>query len=595
MDFKTIVFIIASVFICFLLLKEWKRNDKSRLYARLIASIAAVIALVLLILPLKYSVNHQYANQQIILLTAGFNKDSIPKGKKLFTGDSSVIKENPTLKLDFIPDLTYHLVNHKEIKQIEVYGYGLKSSELTKLKGYLFKFHPASYPYGFQSVSWSPQIAASQVFKVQGTFQNNDNKQIKLFLSGLGTALDSVSVAPKSTITFSFSTTPKQNGYSVYQLLALDGEDTLSREEIPFEVIVKSPIKVLLLASAPDFEFKFLKNWLYDSQYPVVLRTRISKDKFGLDFLNYKALSVDKVNQQLLQQFDLLIADDAELAVLSDVEKSALEEQIAQGMGLIIRINENKLSSIFSNKFSMANASAEADKSDVLKLQNIAKLLHPISVNQSLYFNQNTGNQPLVANRGGKILVNSILYGTGKIVSSTISTTHQWVLMGFGDDYSAYWSEIIGKSANKSNPQIRYQTEPNFPTPNSLTHIRVEINTDEELNQLEVDNLELSPKQNKYLPYLWEATFFPIHKGWKKVKINNQVLSSFYVYETDCWLSVKNVETIKANLQYAKNQSLNPTELLTKSEKEEKEISKWWFFFLFLMSAGYLWAEARLN
>jgi len=595
MEFKTIVLIIAAIFICFLLFKEWKRADKSRLYVRLAASLFAVIALVLLIVPFKYSVNRQNNTHQLLLLTAGISEDSIPKSVKLFTADSSVIKENPSLKVNYIADLSYFLAQHPEIQQLDIYGYGLNPTELTKLKSYSLNYHPASTPSGFQSASWNHQIAATQTLRVQGTYQNTEDEPIKLFLTGLGTSLDSVIVAPKSEVEFSLSNTPKQNGYSVYNLLALSGKDTLSSEEIPFEVTPKPPFKLLMLSSAPDFEFKFLKNWLYDHQYPVVFRSRISKDKFGLDFLNYKTIAVNNINQQLLQQFDLLIADDAELAILSGDEKSALDKQIALGMGLIIRINDNKPISAFSKRFSYATTLAAKDKSYGLKLEHQEQILQPLSINQALYFNIKNENQPLVADQDGKFLVNSLLFGAGKMVVSTIPATYDWVLGGFKNDYSRYWSKIISKAAKKSDQQIQYEIEPKFPTVSLPAQITVEQANGEKSNPIQIDSASLAPQQNKYLPYLWNATFWPQQKGWKTLKINDQFSSSFYVYGADDWKSVRNNAAIQANLQFAKNQLQKPKELLSKSEKQEMEISKWWFFFLFLLSAGYLWAESNVG
>ena len=594
MDFKIIVIIISFVFICFLLFNEWKRKDKSRLFVRLLASLSAVGAFILLILPLKYSVNRQSSTHQLHLLTAGFNKDSIPKSLKLFTADNSVMKENPSLKVTLIPDLSYFLGIHPEIQQIDGYGFGLNSSELAKLKSYSYRFHPANYPSGFQSVSWNPQIAATQTLKVQGIYQNPENQAIKLILSGLGTPLDSVLIAPKSAASFSLFNAPKQNAYSVYNLLALSGKDTLSVEEIPFEVLAKSPVKVLLLASAPDFEFKFLKNWLYDHQYPVVFRSRISKDKFAIDFLNHKTINVNKINQQLLQQFDLLLADDAELALLNGNEKSALEKQIEQGMGLIIRMNENKLLSTFSKRFSISTGLATKDKPAALKLAHEEKMLQPLSINQEIYFNLKNGNQPIVENQDGKFLVNSILFGAGKMVATAIPTTYNWVLNDFGNDYSRYWSEIMSKAAKKADQQIQYEITPNFPTPLFPSEIAVTLNTGEKLNHLQINSTLLSPQQNKYLPYLWNVLFWPQQKGWKTMKINDQFLSSFYVYDENGWKSVRNINRIKVNLQFSKNQFHKPLEISNKSAKEEIEISKWWFFFLFLISAGYLWFEARI-
>jgi hypothetical protein len=43
-----------------------------------------------------------------------------------------------------------------------------------------------------------------------------------------------------------------------------------------------------MLSASPDFESKFLKNWLSENGYAVALRSAISKDKFNSEYINIK-------------------------------------------------------------------------------------------------------------------------------------------------------------------------------------------------------------------------------------------------------------------------------------------------------------------
>ena len=593
MNVHYIIILSALIFLTFLLFKEWKRENSSRLWMRMIGSVIAVISLVLLLVPVKYEVEKKDSINELVILTEGVNLDSLPKNKKIYTVDSSLLQKKLSVKPTHIPDLAYYLAKHPQVKQVNIYGNGLASADLASIKKLQFTFHPSGFSSGIPSIYWDRKIISTHKLHVQGTYLNNLSNPVKLVLVGLGSNLDSAVIKNKESISFSLVHMPKLIGKAVYQLIAISGKDTLSQEEIPFEVIEKPPIKLLILAKSPDFEYKFLKNWLYQNQYPVVFRSRISKDKFSLDYLNTKSIKIDKVNQSLLQQFDLLIADDAELALLTANEKLALEKQIEQGLGLLIRINENEPISVFSKKFVYSAPSTIRNKSYRLKLME--NLLSPLEIDQPLYFNLKSGNQPVVFTSDDKIMVNNMMYGSGKIMVSTIPATYHWFLNGLKMDYANFWTELINKSAKKSNNQLQYQIEPAFPLINQQTNLHIENPESGKPISVKVESLVLAPLQNKYMPFVWKSTFWPNKKGWHSLKVNQQSATSFYVFGEQSWSSIRDANKIKANLNWAKDQLQKPTELLEKSEKEKREVSKWWFLFLFLMSAGYLWAEGRMN
>jgi hypothetical protein len=102
-------------------------------------------------------------------------------------------------------------------------------------------------------------LTAGDRFKVQGTFNNTLSNDVKLVLKGLNTNLDSI-VVPKNTFNeFELTTIPKHLDRSVYYVVALNGKDKLETGDIPLEVIQPKKLRVLMLASSPDFELKFLK------------------------------------------------------------------------------------------------------------------------------------------------------------------------------------------------------------------------------------------------------------------------------------------------------------------------------------------------
>ena len=137
MEFNYSVILICLAFSVFLIVKEIRRNDKSRLGWRLVASIFMVTSFALLIIPITYSIKKVAPANELNLLTEGTLLDS-----------NSYPKQSIHLA-----DLNYHLKLHPEIKKINVYGYGFSDHELKLMKGYQLSFHPSTIPSGFISAN----------------------------------------------------------------------------------------------------------------------------------------------------------------------------------------------------------------------------------------------------------------------------------------------------------------------------------------------------------------------------------------------------------------------------------------------------------
>ncbi len=303
MEFKYGIILACFALAVFLVVKEMKRNDKSRLVWRLFASTLMSVSFALLIIPITYSIEKEEAVGELNFFTE---------------------------KTNHFTDLNYHLKSHPEIKKINVYGFGFSDEELTALRAYHLSFHPLAVPSGILSISWPRKIKASAQLTVQGIYNNSTSKQVKLKLFGLGATLDSVLIKPNTKLNFSLSNQPKQIGKAVFKITAMQDKDTLSVDPLPFEVESKQPISILILASFPDFEYKFLKNWLFENQFLVALRSQISKNKYSTEFLNRAAVNLNQINQAFLKNIDLVISDESQLS-------PEIYSAVNNGMGLIIR------------------------------------------------------------------------------------------------------------------------------------------------------------------------------------------------------------------------------------------------------------------
>ncbi|WP_316772054.1 hypothetical protein [Pedobacter frigiditerrae] len=590
MEFNYIIFLVCVALAGFLIFKEFKRSDKSRLIWRWIASVLMVAFFALLIIPINYSVKKQEAAGVLNLLTEGVALDTITSIRDTkYDLDSTLFAIRKNQKINHIADLAYYLKEHINVKKINIYGYGLSANELKILKDKEVSFHPANLPSGIISASWRNKLKATENFKVQGVYHNAGKETVKLKLYGMGASLDSVNIKPNAEFNFSLANTPKQIGKAVFTLIALQGNDTLSVEPVPFEVKGKQAINVLILASFPDFEYKFLKKWLYENQYAVALRSQISKNKYSTDFLNMKAVNVNQLNQALLKNMDLVVIDEDELAAIPTTDRSSIYNAVDNGMGLIVRVTNPKPQANVQN-FNQYEVLSAIEKPLSLRSSDQLKF-SDLSFKQTLFLKSGVNNQPLITDETGKIVVDSRLSGMGKVLTSTFSSTYQWQLAGKQSDYSNFWSLLFAKSLRKRIENQSFALVPQFPSVDEKTKLMLSL-ADDKIPAISIDSIKISPRQNMEVPSEWDGFYWPKNFGWQRLSINQKAENIYFYKKTD-WKNAKNFIKLANTRDFVVNQSSQITIDDRIEYLAEETVSKWWFFMGFLLTISFLWYEQR--
>lgn len=591
MEFKYIAVCICLILGGFLLLKEWRRTNKSRLVWRLLASSIATLCFALFLFPISYQVAGPERPHELNLLSTGVSKDTVKNIKgRLFTTDALLRQSMRIPKQGLIADLPYFLKSQPDINHLNIYGYGLAADELTALKGYQLSFHPAASPNGLISASWNSRLKSSETLSVQGIYHQEGVLPVKLLLQGLGTNLDSLLIKTTGENEFSLKGKPKQAGKAVYHLIALQGKDTLSKEPVPIEVQPAVPLKILLLAAHPDFEYKFLKNWLFEKQYPVIFRSRISKDKYSTDFLNTEKTNVNRVNAALLNKIDLLILDEEEMEALSGAEIASIRTAVGSGLGLLLRITGMKATSAMSRGFGRYESPDLKNKA--LTIQLPERVFSPLPFEQAIFLKTAEDDQPLLTEKSGKVLANSKINGAGKLTATVVPATYHWLLNGRTEDYSDFWSMLLTRTARKAEETERWSITPASPWLRQKVDITVDQDLQHKAPAVILNGNRLSALQNIELPFQWQLSTWATEPGWNLVNLNGKTVS-FYVYNEEDWQQRRNVARLKATTAFVKAQkSINkPVETNVLSKKQ---LSLWWIFFPFLLAVTFLWYETKM-
>lgn len=593
------VIVVSVLLLAFLLWKELARKNKLHLVWRLLASVLAVASLVCLAVPPFYHGKRSIdPMQDILLLTKGFSKDSLEKYQGfstqktlIYTADASIFQTSKSPKVHFLTDLDLSGNATLKNKTLHILGFGLEENELKELQNYPVSFSAAELPSGIQKINWTRELKAGESFRVQGNFLNQNDEEIKLILKGLNTGLDSLKIGGKRSMPFSFQTVPKQSGQAVFRLVALSGKDTVENEALPFTIDPQQTLKVLMLSASPDFESRFLKNWLAENAYEVASRSTISKNKTTTDFANMGKLPLEKITPFLLQKFDVLITDATGFGNLSKAEVSAILAQTSKkGMGLIVRADSMDHASFIGKNFALYQPDHPQKELD-LKLNGAEGTRLSIQTDRPLFIKNQPNSQALVQDEAAQVLVSSKLYGSGKLVLSTLNNTFSWQLLGKQKAYRAFWSELLSKAAQKTSKKENVFTE-NYAGKNSMAKVYLE--TADRNAALKVNGERLPLEQNPAIPFLQEAVFWPNRSGWFPVLTQNNTTNWVYIFENTDWRTLKASKKIKQTQQYARQFQTKQQN----SQDQQKEavvfVPPFWFYLLFLLSCTFLWIETKM-
>lgn len=579
--------LLMAVFVAW---REYKRANKAHLLWRMIAAVVATINLACVVLPLSYSTTvSSSTGAGKILLTEGFNTDSLSKNDSIFTLDKAVHQQYPKAKL--LDDVRSLFADSAHITSVYIYGYGLNADELKVLSAKPVIFHPSAVPDGFTSVNWTDQLKAGQIFRVQGTYKNTSTKPFDLILKGLNTTLDSVRIPAGSQPTFTLKTTPKNAGRAVYSLIALNEKDTLAQESLPVAIDKTQPLKVLILSSSPDFETKFLKDWLGANGYGVASRSAITKGKTGQEFINTEQTDLSHINAALLNKFDVVLGDLSSFKNLSVAENSALHEQVSQkGLGLIVRTDSSdKKATWIQDGFTLNYQAGKQAALSALTIQGVGKTaklnIDPINIAPQ------NNVQTLVSDEHGHTLSGITINGAGKVLFTTINNTYNWMLAGNKSDYTALWSLLIDKAARRVPIMESWSVAPGLAGVNARMQLLSESGNIG--GAAKVNGLVAYPAQDAGMLFRQNFTYWPANYGWQQVIGRNGATFWWYVWKENEWKTMTAANKTMLTAKYAKT---NPTEIfVTKQirQKTDAAVPKIYFYVLFLMAASFLWAESK--
>jgi len=597
-----------------LLLAAARRADRRRRPARLLAAALAPLALWLTAYPPTRAV--RAAGGVALVLTPGYSPDTLralrqrlgPGTPTWAYGVAAPAGARPLGSLLALAE------QRPALRQVHLLGAGVAAAALPALGEVPVVAHVGRPFAGITAADWSRQLTLGQRFWVEGQVSAasvGGPTWLSLWADGAGR--DSVRL-PAGDGPFRLRYRPRAAGLACYELRWRRPAAGLpaAREPLPVEIGEAARPPVLLLAAAPGFELKFLKNSLAATGRTVAARTRLSRGLAATELLNQPAPapSLDRLSPALLARYAVVVADADALSTLPAAEAAALRDALSQGrLGLLVladaatsRLTLLPGRAAFGVRARVGAAATEAQPLRWADAPALVKARLPAELRPA------PDLRPLLSGPGGALLAASRRVGLGTVVVSVVPETFPWALGGQTLAYNSLWNTLLtaAQPPPPAGPSWQLRTAwPRVGQPLSLRlagglagpeqpTVRGPLSGSGSPGVPNVP-VRLALAQDPRLPEWRSAPYWPTAPGWHEVRGPGSVAARpFFVFDSAAWAGPEQADHQRALAARAARLRPNAAARPDAPETVRQPWPAGWFFGLFVLAAGFLWLEEKL-
>lgn len=550
----------------------WFSTGKRRFVLKTIISFIAVFSLVLI--ALKPVVLQERTTNMAVLLTQGYSKgqlDSLERGKK------------NVIKLDYSSD--QNLRNALDtLSAIKILGNGVKPYDFWLFDSISTTFIPGKAPYGIIKLNYPKKAIRGDTLNLKGLYHSPVLGNKLLLRDPGGRALDSL-VFNNDQTEFRLQTELKVEGKFVYQLVEEDSlGKVLKNDLLPIQILPKNILNILLINEFPSFETKYLKNYLAENGHKLLIRSKITRGRYKYEYFNRNKTSMTNISQDLLKDFDLLIIDSPSLKNLSNTAKNGLKKAIFEdGLGVFIQADAG----FFRNTDDFTGLNFDYNRQTSVRLKTFEGTpftKSPFSIKRS--FGLET-----IHRSDAQIISGYKRNGNGRVGTTVLEKSYQLLLDGKNEVYNKLWTQLLNPiSKPKLNSTEWFSTEQPIYVDEPLNFNLHTSELEPTVKSENGDNIALSQKFS--IPEQWEGRIYPGATGWQQLRLLNDTthVFSYFVLDSMQWKSMARYNRMQENERHFKK---NESSVIQKDYLRAADL--WWFYFIFLLSIGYLWLEPKLS
>ncbi|MDG2524025.1 carboxypeptidase regulatory-like domain-containing protein [Stenotrophomonas sp. HITSZ_GD] len=228
-----------------------------------------------------------------------------------------------------VPDLATALRQRPGVARLHVLGEGLPARDREAVGALPLQFQAPAPTPGLVAVSTPPPVAPGNTFDVEGQVVGWPRGRVEL-LDPAGGRVDAAPLDAQGR--FRLRGQARLAGQVLFAVRVLDADGReRDRQPLPLHAVAAPPLRVWILAGAPQPEWKYLRRWAADAG--VTLHTQIAVGG-GLQLGDApKPLDV-----ATLSGFDLLWLDERAWSGLSSSQRAAVREAARGGLGVLVRL-----------------------------------------------------------------------------------------------------------------------------------------------------------------------------------------------------------------------------------------------------------------
>ncbi|WP_296623466.1 hypothetical protein [Marivirga sp.] len=551
---------LAVLFIVFILGFLWEiKKQKPRKVWRVIALLLTFISLYIIYLsPYTLIKKPQYS---VLLISQNISENRIDSLSNEYNLPLLHQQSNSKFKEVGKDPITTISQLHYQIDTAFVYGY-------------FPQLNPVNYQFrsdieiqkGIQ-IDYPKSIALGDSLSIR--IQNREKREVNISaIIGNDSISKSISGNGQSHI----SILPKSSGYILSEI-------STENENYHFAVKVEESEQyvIQILSAVPDFEWKFLGDFLKSKEHSVYQKTQISKGKFKSSFFNWHdSLQFDR---GVAKKLKLLFADTKAWEDLAPNIRNRFLKTLKQNRGsLIFRTNPNSQIQLDLDKSKPTNIFSTSD--NLLELNNY----------NYLQFNNLYQLDEVAKNAVFRKVTPEVIYGIINFQNS-----FQLKLSGKDKEYERIWSPVFNQLLRKPseffNDKTKWavQYQPFF----------FRLWSGEELDEISIFNLQNDTIKLKFLPdkifpERQHFMFYPKTVGWHFVNLKSQKEPiPFYVHSEAQGIQSEFLSNY--NYDYLNYLNFEVSNIQAEEDKYNQEFVTLWFFLLFLLSIGYLWIEDKIT
>lgn len=543
---------------------EWKKPSR---YPALRIFLVLIGILAITALLFRPQLRTEKSNS-IILLTNNFDR------KKT----DSITEQYPKSYLYSLPNLKPYresktLQSIHELSALKndidfVIGNGLSNSAFDLISDQDFQYISSELPEGIVDLQIKNPIIINRENSILGSVNFLKENQ-KIILSGPGGKEDSLTIGKTGIQNFSLTFTPKQTGNFLYTLTVAG-----KSEQLPIQVIEHSASNILFLQQYPTFETRYLKQML-GKKHNLLFRYELSKNIFRFEKINNPGKEFQRISEDVLNTFDLLILDTDAFHQLSSNEIKAVKNSIKNGLGVILLFNELPGKNIRS--FLPYQIAAFDGDTAQFNLSGKKRVLPawPLEVG--------TESTAILGNKN-RTLSGYANDGFGKVGFQLLQETYRISLEGDSLSYVTLWSDLLEKVVRTKQDAFKINVTNTFPI-YADEPVTIEVIANAEAPEFYLDSVSVPMTEDPLIDGLWKTKIWFDKPGWQNLRVEGQSITTpVYVSADTAWQSLSSANNIRRTQSIASAAETNSKVIYSYSP-----VNPVIFYLIFLLCFGGLW------